>query len=226
MKVTAVIPAWNEAPRIGAVLQAVLPHVQEVIVVDDGSQAGTQEVLRAHPVVSVSHVINRGQGAALRTGTHAAVSRGADIILHLDADGQHDPNVIPVLIQPILSGEADVVLGSRFLGVDPVGMPSTRRVLLKLARWFNWFVLGIPLSITDAQSGLRAFRREVAETLEFTQDQMAHASELLRLFTRSSWRVREVPIRVLYSDEVLKKGVKSRDAVGIVWQLFLGLWHR
>src|SRR5690606_30840161 len=118
----------------------------------------------------VTHVLNRGQGAALRTGTEAALARGADVIVHVDADGQHDPDQLPGLLAPIEKGEADMVFGSRFMGIKAEGMPFSRRLLLGAAKWFSRIALGIPASFTDPQSGLRAMTAEAARGIDFRQD--------------------------------------------------------
>jgi polyprenyl-phospho-N-acetylgalactosaminyl synthase len=225
MKVVGVMPAYNEAVRIGETVRACLPYVDLLVVVDDGSSDDTYRTAKdiGDPkLVVLHHRINRDQGAALRTGTEAALRLGADVVVHLDADGQHDPAEVSVLVAPIGRGEADVVLGSRFMGVAPKGMPLVRRALLKAARTFNTLALGIPRAVTDPQNGFRAMRAEAARQLRFTQDKKAHASEILRLATRSGFRWREVPVHVLYTAETLRKGNKTSDALRIAWQLFIG----
>ncbi|MEK7116530.1 MAG: glycosyltransferase family 2 protein, partial [Patescibacteria group bacterium] len=149
---------------------------------------------------------------------------GADVIVHVDADGQHDPSFIHALIRPILQNEADIVFGSRFLGETPIGIPWSRRALLHAARTFNAIAMGIPRSITDPQSGMRAMSRTAAIAIRFTQDRMAHCSEILRLATRSGLRWVEVPVCVRYSSESLSKGQKNIDALTIAWHLFMGIF--
>ncbi len=222
MKVIAVIPAWNEAPRLRAVLVALKPQVSEIVLVDDGSQDETATVARAEGVQVVRHGINRGQGAALKTGTLAALTLGAEVIVHLDADGQHDPSTLETLLEPLRQNQLDIVYGSRFLGIPAEGMPRSRRLLLRAARLFSAYFLGIPHIITDPQSGLRAMRAEVARQLVFAQDGMAHCSEILRFVTRSSFRWGEVPVKVQYTEASLQKGQKASEAIKIVWELLLG----
>lgn len=222
MKVIAVIPAFNEAPRLGAVLASLQPHVDHIVVVDDGSQDETAEVARAQSVQVIRHPLNCGQGAALKTGTLAALRLGADIIVHLDADGQHDPLTLAGLLDPLRQNQADIVYGSRFLGIEAEGMPSRRKLLLRAARTFNSYILGIPHTVTDPQSGLRAMRARVAEELVFIQHGMAHCSEILRWVTRSSFRWQEIPVQVRYTSASLAKGQKASHAVKIVWELLLG----
>jgi glycosyltransferase involved in cell wall biosynthesis len=227
MKVIGVIPAYNEQGRIERTVSACLPFVDELVVVDDGSADLTFSNIPKNPAIhAIRHAINRGQGAALRTGTKAALMLGADIIIHIDADGQHSPAQIPALIEPIKLTQADIVFGSRFLESQPQGMPRSRRLLLWGARWFNTFTQGIPRTITDPQSGFRALSHASALELNFKQDRMAHASEILKLATRSNLRWREVPIQVIYTQEILAKGQKNTDALKIAWQLFIGIFTK
>lgn len=226
MKLVAVMPAYNEEPRIAAAILGVQRHVPIVVVVDDGSRDNTGSRAREAGAVVLRHALNRGQGAALKTGTLAALRLGADVIVHVDADGQHDPETLPALLEPLRNAKADVVYGSRFLGVDSEGMPLLRRGVLGVARLFSAYALGIPRRVTDPQSGLRAMRAAVAQSIDFQQDQMAHCSEILRLVTRSPWRWQEVPVRMRYTDETLAKGVHTRHALTIVWDLLLGELQR
>ena len=128
MKVIGIMPAYHEQARIVETIRAALPFLDRLIVVDDGSADGTADAASLPGVIVLRHRMNRGQGAALRTGTLAALKLGADILVHLDADGQHDPADIPRLTEPIKSGEADVVFGSRFLEFSPVGMPMEMKI--------------------------------------------------------------------------------------------------
>ncbi len=226
MRTFAVVPAYNEEKTVGDVVRGLLPAVSEVIVVDDGSSDLTAEAAAAAGALVVRHALNRGQGAALKTGTVLALERDAEVVVHIDADGQHDTESLRQLIAPIERGEADIVYGSRFLGIEAEGMPAGRRALLLLARQFNALCLGVPRTFTDPQSGLRALSAAAARAIDFRQDRMAHCSEILRLVARSSFRTREIPVRVRYSKETLAKGNKATDALGIVWQLLLGSMQR
>jgi glycosyltransferase involved in cell wall biosynthesis len=225
MKVIAVMPAYKERSRIVAAISGIQPMVDQIVVVADGSDDGTAEEARKTDAIVLMHAINRGQGAALKTGTEAALKLGADIIVHIDADGQQDPQAIPKLITPLKEGKADVVFGSRFLGIPPEGMPMVRRAVLILGKLFSQFVLGIPRQMTDPQSGLRAMTSVAARQVDFKQDRMAHCSEILRLVTRSDLRWTEVPVRVSYTQATLAKGNQTSDAFRIVWHLFLGIFQ-
>jgi len=226
MKVIAAIPAFREATRIGDTVRGVLPLVDGAVVVDDGSDDATAEAARSAGAIVLRHRLNRGQGAALRTATEAALRLGAEAILHVDADGQHDPASIPAVLDPLRRGETDVVFGSRFLSTESSSMPPTRRMLLTVARTFNTLAVGVPRRVTDPQSGFRALTSTAARQVDFRQDRFAHCSEILRLVTHSTLRWVEVPVRVHYSAYSLKKGQKPWDAARIVWQLVLGVFAR
>lgn len=222
MRVIAVVPAYQEEGRIGAVVRALQPQVGAVIVVDDGSRDRTAGEAAAAGAIVVRLPINRGQGASLKTGNLAALSLGADLIVHFDADGQHESAAVPKLVAPLRAGEADVVYGSRFLGIKSVGMPWARRWLLKAARLFSVVALGVPAGFTDPQSGLRAMTADAVRTLDFRQDREAHCSELLMLLAKSDLRWSEVPVQVTYTAATLAKGNHTAHALKIVWQLLIG----
>lgn len=225
MRVIAVMPAFREVPRVREAVQACLPFVDRVVVVHDGSWDGTAEEAEKGGALVLHHAINRGQGAALKTGTIAALKLGAEVVVHIDADGQHDPTYIPALLKPIVDGEADVVFGSRYMGIKAVGMPIKRRVLMVGIRLFNIFVLGIPSYVKDPQTGFRAFHAEAAKKMEFSQDGMAHCSEILRYVTHH-FRWTEVPVRVCYSKETMAKGQWRGGAARVVWQLLIGSFRK
>lgn len=217
--VWVIVAAYNEGPRLGDTLRGLCAAYPNVVVVDDGSKDDTAAVARRHPVWLVRHLFNCGQGAALQTGIDFALRQGAAIIVTFDADGQHAVSDIEVLAGPVRKGDAEVVLGSRFLG-RTVGLPLTRRVVLKLAVLFTRLFSGV--RVTDAHNGLRALSRRAAERIRITQDRMAHASEILDQVRLAGLRYREVPVTVVYSEESLQKGQSSWGAVRIVWDLVLG----
>jgi hypothetical protein len=225
MRVIAVIAAFREVPRVQAAVKACFPYVERVIVVDDGSRDGTAEEALAGGALVLRHTINRGQGAALKTGTLAALELGAEAIVHLDADGQHDPSFIPALIQPLQQQEADIVFGSRFLGMKAIDMPLMRSVLMRGIKLFNIFALGIPSTVRDPQTGMRAFTAAAVPMLDFQQDGMAHCSEILRLATKNL-RWKEVPVVVRYTKDSLEKGQWRGGVVQIVWQLLVGSFRK
>lgn len=198
MKIFCVIPAYNEADSISQVLQDTKPHVDQIVVVDDGSRDDTFSLAQAQGVIVLHHATNRGQGAALRTGTIYALRNGADIIVHFDADGQFLPEDIAEVVAPLKSREADVVFGSRFLGKKS-NMPFVKKFLIMpLARAVNKYLFGV--TMTDPQSGFRAFDRAAALRFAWQQDGMAHASEILHSVCKAKLRIKEVPITVIYHE--------------------------
>jgi glycosyltransferase involved in cell wall biosynthesis len=216
--VVAVVPAYNEARRVPAVVRQLDAAGIRAIVVDDGSDDDTASALDGAPCLLVRHLVNRGQGAAIQTGIDVALGRGADVIVTFDADGQHDAADVRALIAPILAGTCDVALGSRFLGSAPA-MPAARRILLKGAILFTWLISQVRL--TDAHNGLRAFSRAAAARLRLSMDGMAHASEIVDEIRRLRLRFVEVPVTVRYTPELLAKGQRPWRAVTITLQMLL-----
>lgn len=219
-RVFIVIPAYNEAGMIESVLQKLLAaNYFNIVVVDDCSRDMTGEIVKNFPVFYLRHIVNRGQGAALRTGTEFAVERGAEVIVHFDADGQMSVEDIPRFIE-LVSGGRDVVLGSRFLERgEAVKMPWHRKLLLSGAKAFNFLVLGVNYS--DPQNGFRALSRSAAERLKWKNDRMAHCSEILRLIKTERLPYQEIPVTINYSEYSLKKGQSFKDVWKIIWDLFI-----
>jgi len=214
MKVFVVVPAYHEAEAIGKVVDSLCEYTEHIVVVDDGSSDATEERAREHGVCVLKHVVNRGQGAALQTGNAYALMQGADVIVHFDADGQHQAKDIPVMIAPLLSGEADVVLGSRFLSGSVTHIPFTKRLfLLPLARFVNFVFTG--LYLTDGHNGWRAMSRRAAELLTIEQDRMAHNTEISSLIRKHHMRHKEVPVDIVYHEY----GQGFFDGIRILWEL-------
>ncbi len=142
---------------VGRVVASVRETFPNVVVVDDGSRDATAQRARDAGAHVLRHAINRGQGAALQTGIAWALERGAEIVVTFDADGQHDAGDLPHLVRPICQGQADFVLGSRFLTGRPSDVPRLRRLVLAGGVWFTWLTSGLRLS--DTHNGLRAFSR-------------------------------------------------------------------
>jgi glycosyltransferase involved in cell wall biosynthesis len=211
-----VIAAYNEGKVIRGVVREVVQDGWQVVVVDDGSRDHTIEEARAGGALVVRHPINLGQGAALQTGIDYAIRRGARYIVTFDADGQHNAADIPALIDAL--ADADVALGSRFLGKRIEGATARRKVLLRTATMVSNGLSGMKL--TDAHCGFRAIRASVAPKLRIRQDRMAHASELLRKIHTSGVRVVEVPTTVRYTEHSMSKGQGGVQAVRILFDYF------
>jgi len=217
--VFAVIPAFNEGEAIRGVVAELAALGVRVVVVDDGSADDTAENARAAGATVLRHEINRGQGAALQTGISYGLERGARFVVTFDADGQHAAEDMPRLIEPLLRGEADIALGSRFLGGES-SVPGSRRALLRAAVAFTLVTSGVRL--TDAHNGLRAFSRRAASLLDLKLDRMAHASEIIDQIRRSGLRFVEVPVHVRYTEYSRRKGQRSLAALRIAADYLLG----
>lgn len=205
MKIIAIIPAYNEEKRVAASVRDASQFVHAVVVVDDCSADATYEVAQEAGAVVLRHPMNRGQGAALQTGTdYALQDLGADVIVHFDADGQMRGEDIPFMVEPIKNSEAHIVLGSRFLGEASEGMPFIRKMTLLAGIMITWMISGIRVS--DTHNGFRALSKEAAETMRITLDRMAHASEILDQIQVNKIAYTERAVRIRYTEETLAKG--------------------
>ncbi|AJF61417.1 TPA: glycosyltransferase family 2 protein [Candidatus Woesearchaeota archaeon] len=211
MKTFIVIAAFNEEKKIGKVLDSLLAEkCGNIVVVDDGSADNTAKIAESKKVHVLKHSLNRGQGAALKTGIDYALQEGADIIVTYDADGQFLPEDIEKVVAPVKRKEADIVLGSRFLG-KAVNMPFSKKIVLKLGVLV--VLLLYRIKITDSQSGFRALSRKAAEKIKLTTDRMEHASEFFWEIMRNRLKYKEVPITVIYDDYSISKGQKWTKSI-------------
>jgi glycosyltransferase involved in cell wall biosynthesis len=214
--VWVVVPAFNEGPVIVDVVRDLLSVCPNVVTIDDGSEDDTHARLLQTGAIVIRHVVNLGQGAALRTGIDYALSRAAQILVTFDGDGQHNVADIGRLLARLHEADADIALGSRFLGPEQ-DIPAGRRLLLRAAVLFTHIVSGI--RITDAHNGLRAMRADAARTLAIEQPRMAHASEILHGIVKHRLRYVEVPVTVSYTARSRRKGQVTLDALNIVFDL-------
>lgn len=211
MKIFIIIPAYNEEERVGQVLDQLSLVYKNIVVVDDNSTDKTREIIKKYQVHYLKHVINCGQGAALKTGTEFAVNQGADYIVHFDADGQHRLEDLVNLIKTLKREDHDIVLGSRFLGVKAVNMPFAKKMILKGGKVFNRLFFNVKL--TDPQNGLRGFKSEIFEKLDFKAPGFEHASEILGLIFKNNLNYKEIPIQVNYDNYTKGKQVKPQALV-------------
>lgn len=200
-KVTAIIPAYNEQVSIGSVVLKTKMYVDRVIVVDDGSTDKTSKIAVLAGAELIRHETNMGKGKALETGFNAA--KGSEIILTIDADGQHKIEDVPKLLKPIINGEADVVNGSRYLENIDSQTPSYRRVgqnVLDKATNFS-----AKSNLTDSQSGFRAFAGYTTSAFKFRESGYSIESEMIIEATNAGFRIVEVPIGIRYDVNGSKK---------------------
>lgn len=212
-QIAVVIPAYNEASVIVEVVREVQNAGDyQIIVVDDGSRDATFNVAGALPdVVTLRHKINRGKGAATKTGIVAANRLGADIIVTMDGDGQHDPGDIEALIEPIRVGECDVVLGTRPKVKGE--MPFIKIIANKIGNIVTWLLYGIHVS--DSQSGFRAYSHFAATIIDTKADKYEYDSKVIREINNNRLKFTEVPIKVRYTEYSMGKPQKQGFINGI-----------
>jgi polyprenyl-phospho-N-acetylgalactosaminyl synthase len=215
-----IIPAYNEGRVLAETIGELLDYNRSyhLVVIDDGSTDDTSRIAKKFPVHLLVHPLNLGQGAALATGIDYTLRQKADIIVTFDADGQMRPADIGSLTDAVISEGIDVALGSRFLTAQPEKMPAIRKMVLKLATVFTRFTTG--LKISDTHNGIRAFRAEALRKFNITQNEMAHASEILSEITHSKLSYREVPVAIRYTEYSKGKGQSVSNAINILFELF------
>jgi glycosyltransferase involved in cell wall biosynthesis len=229
MKLSIVIPCYNEVATLEVLLRAVEsapPSEKEIIIVDDGSTDGSREQLEQNidgtRATVVLHSVNRGKGAALRTGfTHAT----GDIVIVQDADLEYDPQEYIMLVEPILAGKADVVYGSRFMGHRP------HRVLYFWHRVGNGLLtlfsnMLTNLNLTDMETCYKAFRREVIQSIELEEERFGFEPEVTAKLAKGGYRIYEVGISYYGRTYADGKKIGWRDGVRAFWCIVkYNLWR-
>lgn len=220
-RVFLVVPCYNEGSVIRATLEPLLDMGYSIVVIDDGSSDESFAQICRMPVHALRHPLNLGQGAALQTGVEYALQKGAEVVVHFDADGQHPQESIADLTAPILAGNADVVLGSRFKSdAAPLNMPPLKRLILRCGTLFTGLTTGVWL--TDTHNGFRVFSARAAALVRITEPRMAHASEVIALIRQHRLRYVEVPVCIRYTDYSQSKGQSIWNCINIVIDLLLG----
>jgi O-antigen/teichoic acid export membrane protein len=197
-KILVAIPCYNEADFIASVVEETLQYSDQVVVVDDGSTDGTAEVARSAGALVVRHSTNLGPGAAARTCLQVGHAVGAQILVTLDGDGQHNPEEIPEVIAPVQRGEADLVIGSRFLGKDN-NVARYRKFGIDVITFLYNF--GGKQRITDAQSCFRAYGKKSLDVLRIRENGFGFSVETLVQARRVVLRIREASISCLYHEQ-------------------------
>lgn len=222
MILTIVIPAFNESKVIGSVLDSVPKKINRVskvniVVVDDNSNDKTSEIAQKKSTVVLRHKLNRGAGAATRTGIVWALDNDSDVIATFDADGQHNPGDLEKIIEPIIDGKADLVIGSRFLKKQQV--PTDRFLINWIANITTYLIFGI--FTTDSQSGLRAFSKKAASKINFRADRMEFSSEILSEAKKHNLKIKEIPTSAIYTQYSRHKGQKNTNVFPIMMRFFV-----
>lgn len=219
-RIFVVIPAYNEEKSIGKVIDGLKKEgYKNIVVVDDGSKDRTYDIACSKDAYVYKHVLNRGLGGALGTGIAAALQLNADVIVTFDADGQHLPQDVIRIARPILSGEAEAVVGSRLLDPKLVKeMPLVRRVGNKGFNFITFLLFGV--KTTDSQSGLRGFSKRAAHCIKIRTNRMEVSSELIKEIGMHRLKYMEVPIKPVYTDYSMKKGQTNLNAINIIIKLF------
>ncbi len=220
MKLSIIIPCYNERQTIREVVRAVLASPvkdREVIIVDDCSKDGTADILRTEITPLVERVIyhekNRGKGAALRSGFAAATG---DVIIVQDADLEYDPQDYPLILEPFRTGKADVVFGSRFMGGRPrrahfYGHYAGNRFLTLLSNLFT------NLNLTDMETGYKAFRREVIQSITLEEDRFGIEPEITAKITGMGLRIHEVGISYYGRSYAEGKKIGWKDGIRAIY---------
>ena len=193
----ACIPAYNEELYISDVIKKSLPHVDTVVVCDDGSTDNTAKIAKDAGAIVISQK-NQGYGAAISTLFDYARRENAQIMITLDGDGQHNPNQIPLLINAIITHNVDVAIGSRFLD-DSTKSSGYRKTGIKIITSASNY--GTNFKVTDSQSGFRAYSKDAIDAIHPTEQGMAVSTEILLKISNKGLSVAELPITISYEGD-------------------------
>ena len=194
----ACIPAYNEESSIQDVIKKTLLHVDKVIICDDNSTDKTAKLAKAAGATVISHKKNQGYGSAIITLFDFARKQNADVMITLDADGQHNPKQIPILLDVLTQNNVDVVIGSRFLD-NNTNSPSYRKAGIKIITSAS--NIGTKFKVTDAQSGFRAYSKKAIQQINPTEQGMSVSTEILQKASNKGLTLAEVPISVSYGKD-------------------------
>ena len=198
MKITIGIPAYNEEKNIAKIITKLKKITDSIIVCDDGSSDMTSEIAKNLGVIVISHKKNMGYGAAIRTIFEKSAEIGSDILVTFDADGQHRVEDVSRVLRPLENSEADIVIGSRFLGKQS-NVPNYRKLGIKVISQVT--NSSIKTKLTDSQSGFRAYSKQVLSKISLSEIGMGISTEILIKASSGGLRITEVPITILYSGD-------------------------
>jgi len=225
-KILVCIPAFNEARAIAEIVKRSRKYADDIIVYDDGSTDNTYEAATAAGAIVIRNPENKGYGVAIRSLFQAAKEQDADIMVTLDSDGQHDPDQIPQLIEPVLKQRFDMVIGSRFLNSnDKDKVPRYRsfgiKTITKLTQAASY------AGITDSQSGFRAYNRNALSKINLFEDGMAVSIEILLRAKEKNLLTTEVPITINYAIKDTSTHNPISHGIGVLYSVlqFVSLRH-
>ena len=198
MKVAIGIPAYNEEKNIASVISKLSKFGYSIIVCDDGSDDQTNQIAEKMGALVITHKKNLGYGAAIGSLFFKAKDMGLDVLVTMDADGQHRPKDVKAVLDPILKEEADIVIGSRFL-VENKEMPSYRKTGIKMiTKLAN---TALDKQITDSQSGFRGYNKKVLSAISPSESGMGVSNEILIKASKQGFKIDEAPIKVSYEGD-------------------------
>jgi glycosyltransferase involved in cell wall biosynthesis len=224
--ILACIPAYNEANTIADIVNKTKKYASEVVVYDDGSVDKTDEIAKAAGATVIRDPKNKGYGAAIKTLFRVAKAKNADIMVTLDSDGQHNPNDIPAIIEPILTEGFDIVIGSRFLDdKDKMQIPAYRRLGIRTITRFT--SRESYRNMTDAQSGFRAYSKKAISKINLFDNGMSASTEILLRAKESSLLMKEVPVTITYQVENPSTHHALSHGLGVLFRVlqFITLRH-
>jgi len=224
MKITVGIPAYNEEENIAKIISQLKDITSSIIVCDDHSTDNTNKIAKSLGVDVVTHSKNMGYGSAIKSIFAKAKEIDSDVLVTMDADGQHRIEDLKKILEPILSGTVDVCIGSRFLGKNVENVPSYRKVGIKvLTKLTN---VSLKEAITDSQSGFRAYAKKAISEIIPTDSGMAISNEILLKASSLNLRIGEVPIVVLYDgDTSTHNPVSHGTSVFVSTLKFIAIEH-
>ena len=224
-EIYVVVPAYNEEKTVSQIIEGIAEEGYNVVLVNDGSKDNTLnlavESKRRYPdkIFIVSHFINRGLGAALKTGIDVAVRKHAKFILTFDADGQHEIGDIEKVVKPLQDGKADVCIGARPFKDMPFSKSFANSVMNVLTLIFY------RRNVRDSQSGLRAFTADAASQINIVSSGYAVSSEFIREISDKNFRLEEVTITTIYTPETQHKGTDAIVGLKILFKMILDLFR-
>jgi glycosyltransferase involved in cell wall biosynthesis len=221
-----VVPAYNEERTVAKVVSELCEMAYMVVVVDDGSYDKTFSILeilqKKYPkqIFIYSHAINRGLGAALKTGLEASLRKGAKYMITFDADGQHDALDIDGVSRPLIENKADVVIGSRNFS----DMPLSRNMGNYLMNFLT--LIFYRVYVKDSQSGLRAFTAKSASMMDFNSRGYGVSSEIVSEIKKNNLKLAEVPIKTIYTSYALSKGTNTSVGLKILAKMVIDIFKK